>query len=487
MFDDAALCLDQATLKQLNTQPITIAVVGHVNIGKSSVLQTLCHDPDLRLAIGNEAGTTTEVESWNIKHDGTTYMVLRDTPGIEHATEALEALDYDLHFSVEDVIEYFRDKFPNDYKALQGARSSDYLLYVVDVTKKPTEDLINEFLILHKVKKMITLFNFVTVGKDLSYREQWETQLRSHGMHEFCEYDAHHYDIHCEQQLLAKLSAATPPQSLHYRAIEIHGKIMSWEWLKKSSASTNAIVDLLVTCAVTHTCREKNVDRATWKKRAKELQVRLATSVAKSESDCLMQILQIHGLPKTLLERKIEETEVSTRAKDAFFSRRWKRYIGGGVSSGALTGAVIGGTIDAFVGGASFGLGVAIGAGVGAAAGFCAGNICKGWYDAENQLVTVAMDKEGQRLLLARSLHFLYRVQRRGLADPKTEFVVGSESEMQHKLKETACEEHVKQLIELLVRQQSVADRSAYAEKELIAAHLRVIMRLVGIWKVQGN
>src|SRR3546814_10678821 len=73
--------------------PIVLAVVGHTNTGKTSLLRTFLRDPDFG-EVADQPGTTRRVESTQfLIGDGTPALTLRDTPGLEESMAVLDYLD----------------------------------------------------------------------------------------------------------------------------------------------------------------------------------------------------------------------------------------------------------------------------------------------------------------------------------------------------------------------------------------------------------
>lgn len=74
-------------------KPIDLAVVGHTNTGKTSLLRTLLRDESFG-EVADLPGTTRHVESAQLlSEDGRPMLILRDTPGLEDAMGVLDYLD----------------------------------------------------------------------------------------------------------------------------------------------------------------------------------------------------------------------------------------------------------------------------------------------------------------------------------------------------------------------------------------------------------
>ena len=72
------------------TDPIRIAVVGHTNAGKTSLLRTLTRNVDFG-EVSDRPGTTRHAESIDLRMHGQTAVRFFDTPGLE---DSIALLDY---------------------------------------------------------------------------------------------------------------------------------------------------------------------------------------------------------------------------------------------------------------------------------------------------------------------------------------------------------------------------------------------------------
>lgn len=118
--------------------PPTLAVVGRVNKGKSSVVATLTEDD--RVPISPRPGTTVSVTEYPVRVDGTVLFTILDTPGFEDAPRALawlhERVDSaaDRAEAVAAFVETFRDsgEFVEECRLLTPIVAGASILYVVD-------------------------------------------------------------------------------------------------------------------------------------------------------------------------------------------------------------------------------------------------------------------------------------------------------------------------------------------------------------------
>ena len=76
----------------MSTAALKLAVVGHTNTGKTSLLRTLTRDVDFG-DVSARPATTRHVEGTSILLDGRKVMELYDTPGLEDSIGLLDHLD----------------------------------------------------------------------------------------------------------------------------------------------------------------------------------------------------------------------------------------------------------------------------------------------------------------------------------------------------------------------------------------------------------
>jgi small GTP-binding protein len=72
-------------------QAPVLAVVGHPNKGKSSLVSTLAQDDSV--AIGTDPGTTLHARAYPMRIDGKLLYTLVDTPGFQRARQVLAWLE----------------------------------------------------------------------------------------------------------------------------------------------------------------------------------------------------------------------------------------------------------------------------------------------------------------------------------------------------------------------------------------------------------
>lgn len=74
-----------------SSRPISVAVVGHTNAGKTSLLRTLSRDKNFG-SVSGQPGNTKHVETTSVSIDGRPVLQLFDTPGFEDSIALQEYL-----------------------------------------------------------------------------------------------------------------------------------------------------------------------------------------------------------------------------------------------------------------------------------------------------------------------------------------------------------------------------------------------------------
>jgi len=122
-------------------QPLKLAVVGHTNVGKTSLLRTLTRDVGFG-EVSHRPSTTRHVEGARLSVDGEPLLDLFDTPGLEDAIALLDYLErlerpgerLDGPARLARFLEgsEARQRFEQEAKVLRQLLASDAGLYVID-------------------------------------------------------------------------------------------------------------------------------------------------------------------------------------------------------------------------------------------------------------------------------------------------------------------------------------------------------------------
>jgi small GTP-binding protein len=352
-------------LIESKSAPINIAVVGHTNVGKTSLIRTLLRDDQFGM-IDDAAGTTRYVEKSAVFAGDDAVLNLFDTPGFEDSSALLQALE-ELSKTVKAKLpvnllqaliseeENFPD-FSQEIKIVRQAINSDVLLYMIDVREPLLGKYLDEVEILSKAgKPILPVFNFIAGNEQALL--QWREQMAQFNLHAALEFDTVAFDFAAEKRLYQKLQSVLEQ---HYDALQTLIDYRQEVWQGLTHAAAHRIFLLLVEVA----CYRREVED---KKSLSDTDVSsMQDFVRKAEQSALQDLLTIFVFTQLDVELQQLSVRDGEWELDIFSSHVLKEF---GLNAGAtaLKGAAAGAGIDLMVGGMSLGaasmLGAALGAG----------------------------------------------------------------------------------------------------------------------------
>ena len=351
--------------RDTRSSAINVAVVGHTNTGKTSLIRTLLRD-DRFGNIDESAGTTRYVEKSTIFAGDKAVINLYDTPGFEDSSALLQALD-GLSRTVEarlpaDVLrafiaqaEHFAE-FEQEIKVLRQSTRSDVLLYMIDVREPLLGKYRDEVEILSMAgKPIVPVFNF-TAGNSESLA-RWREQMAQFNLHAALNFDTVAFEFEAEKRLYQKLQS-----QLESRYDELQSLINYRQevWTNLVHAAARRIFRLLaeVTCYRREVAGGSGITDADV--------ASMQDFVRNAEQQALRDLLTIFAFTQTDVE--LQQLPVRDgRWKLDIFSPHMLHDFGLNAGATALKGAAAGAGIDLMVGGLSLGaaslLGAALGSG----------------------------------------------------------------------------------------------------------------------------
>lgn len=341
---------------------LNIAVVGHTNTGKTSLIRTMLRSTQFG-EIEDAAGTTRHVERATIFAGNEAIINLHDTPGIEDSHALLKQLKSvsTQHKTLPstEILEKFisttaiDDPLEQEAKVIRQVLRSDVLLYIIDVREPILEKYLIEIEILSKaMKPIIPVFNFIA-----GHTEElgiWRKKLATFNIHASLEFDTVAFSFEAEKRLYQKIQSLV---ELHYDSLQklIHHRAKIWDQLCLSAA--RRITDLIVSVACHRESKHNQGDNTANSAAAQKLK----DFVRKAEQSCLRDLLAIFNFSeKDVALQKIPVSNGQWQL-DIFAPGVLKAY-GLDVGSAALKGAAAGAGIDLMVGGLSLGAASALGA-----------------------------------------------------------------------------------------------------------------------------
>ncbi|MEN6670306.1 DUF3482 domain-containing protein [Psychrobacter sp. B38] len=374
--DDDALLLNKDTESDHTTHKKTIAsgealklaVVGHTNTGKTSILRTLLRDVYFG-EVKNEAATTRHVEQAQLtdSQTGDVLVALYDTPGLEDASGLMDWLE-DNTASRRDGIERlqqflasdiakgsdnnskFDDLQAYDYsqeaKVIRQLLASDMAIYVVDAREPVLGKYKDELAILSWAAiPVMPVFNF-TDSQDANI-DEWQTMLARRNLHISTRFDSVAFEFEDEMRLWQNLATMLT----HSEMLEQLMTRRTENWAQLYDEANIIIADFLLNVAAF--VREIDDDDDPM-----PVLQQMQEAVRQSERTMQHNLLNLYKF----YDNAVAATPLELQAyqQDPFDPELLKSY-GIRTTSGAAAGALLGLGIDAAALGTTLGLGAAIG------------------------------------------------------------------------------------------------------------------------------
>jgi hypothetical protein len=390
-----------------------VAVVGHTNTGKTSLLRTLTRD----IAFGEVSprpAVTRHVEGTALLVDGQPRLELYDTPGLEDSIGLLDHLDRLQRDRREEgvvVIERFlgsaaaRRQFTQEAKALRQVLASGVALYVIDARDPVRAKHRDELEVLRRcARPIVPVLNFVASAE--ARTETWRQHLSRAGLHAVAEFDTVVFDEEGEIRLFEKMRSLL---DAHRETLTdlIRDRRSQRATLVRDSA--RRLAEMLVdaaACVVTAPAGDAQA--------ANEAVDELRRRIRTCEQSCVDDLLALHRFgPDDCAPDALPITD--GRWGTDLFSPEALRVFGLRAGGGAAAGAVAGMAVDAMFAGLSLGAATATGAAIGAL--WSTGQLHgRRLLDRMRGLSELRCDDNTLRILAARQVMLVRALLRRGHA-----------------------------------------------------------------------
>lgn len=179
--------------KNVRSQNISIAVVGHTNTGKTTLIRTLMKTSIGE--VGDSANVTKKGQSYFFEGLQATFI---DTPGFQYASNLMMYLDSLKENPDFKMSQSWQEKMVYDLDAIASIESTDVVLYIASLTIVPDDNYKEEIsLILKKCSKVVTVIN--QYKKELAASDkisvdnrvtQWKNLFQEHSI-DVIIFDAH--------------------------------------------------------------------------------------------------------------------------------------------------------------------------------------------------------------------------------------------------------------------------------------------------------
>jgi len=392
---------------------LRLAVVGHTNTGKTSLLRTLTRDPEFG-EVRDNPGTTRKVQGAHLLADGQRLATLYDTPGLEDASALLDYLDTLIKPGERpdgpERLNRFLDspesrrRFEQETRVLRQLLDSDAALYVIDardpVLGKHRDEL---QLLAYAGKPLLPILNFTHTPQ--SRLPAWREALRRLGLHVLVEFDTIAPPLDGQSSLYERLALLLETSAHKLQALR---DALRREDQRRRQDALRLIAELLIDAAAwrVHCAADQPALEAATQTLRERLRQR--------EQRCVDALLQCHHFDSRSYPAHSLPLQGERWGMDLFHPQALKNlgiHVGKGMAAGAMTGA----TVDAFLAGVSLGAATLAGAAIG---GLWQGadklgkrllGRLRGWRE-------LSVDDSVLRLLALRQLTLLQALERRGHA-----------------------------------------------------------------------
>lgn len=340
-----------------------IAVVGHTNAGKTSLLRTLTRSIEFG-DVSIHPATTRHVEQATLAVSGHDHIALFDTPGLEDSSGLLAYIEKLKEERAEDWVECLnafistpelQSEFAQEAKALGQVLQADVVLYVVDARLKVRAKYRDELEILGRcARPVVPVLNFI--ADEENEVASWRAQLARVNMHAIVAFDTVVFDELGEIALYQKIATLLDAKAAVFEALIDELKIRR-EQLKKASATI--IAEMLIDCLMARRLYDKDDDAAR-DKAADELK----SAIRQRENQAVSQLLEAHMFDLNSYIAADLKFQHGSWEEDAFDAKVLERF-GLDASKAMVGGAAAGLAIDLMVGGISLGAAALTGAALG--------------------------------------------------------------------------------------------------------------------------
>ncbi len=334
-------------------KPLKLAVVGHTNVGKTSLLRTLTRDVGFG-EVSHRPSTTRHVEGARLSVDGEALLELYDTPGLEDAIALLDYLErlerpgerLDGPARLARFLEgsEARQRFEQEAKVLRQLLASDAGLYVIDAREPVLAKYRDELEVLASCgKPLLPVLNFVSSAH---HREpDWREALARLGLHALVRFDSVAPPEDGERRLYESLALLLESARGQLERLVADQQAQR---LARQQSAARLIAELLIDCAA---CRRSVASDVELEREAIS---ELRNAVRQREQRCVEALLKLYAFrPQDAAASDLPLLD--GRWGDDLFNPETLKQLGVRVGGGIAAGAAAGAGVDLLVGGLTLG------------------------------------------------------------------------------------------------------------------------------------
>ena len=366
----------------MSQDPLRIAIVGHTNAGKTSLLRTLTRKVDFG-EVSDRPGTTRHAETIDLRIDGREAVRFIDTPGLEDSVALLEYLQQLDGESRPAKVRAFlagpeaRASFEQEAKVLRALiGEADAAMVVIDTREPVLPKFRAEIEILTWcAKPVMPVLNFVRYLN--SRRDEWHQMLLEAGLHARVEFDVVAPFNGSEQQLYSDLATLLPA-----RRAQLNGIVdaLAQQARERRLAACRVIASALIDVAAMR--RALPAEEFADETRQKAFVRAFQDDVRRHARHAVDELLAVFAFRASDAEMN-ELPQLAGRWEDDLFNPELLKEAGKRLGLGAMIGAGIGAVADVAMAGLSLGAATTLGATLGGAA---SGGWRPLWRKLENRL-----------------------------------------------------------------------------------------------------
>src|SRR5690554_4224748 len=274
---------------------LMLAVVGHTNTGKTSLMRTLLHDSQFG-EVDSRPSTTREVTSIDVDANGQVLMRLFDTPGLEagsdlydHLVQSESSFRHDGPAQVRHFLNTMAaaHDFEQESKVLRQLLKCHAALYVIDVRDPVLPKYQDELSVLARCgKPILPILNFT--AKKPNNVNEWKLALTKVNLHAHIEFDAVSPPEGGESILLNRLGAIVPGFHEQLQQLALYRQAQRQQRL---DTGLTQIVELLVDVAAFH----ERVVPQTAENELKLIIENMQNLVKRRERNCVTEMLALYA------------------------------------------------------------------------------------------------------------------------------------------------------------------------------------------------
>ncbi len=339
-----------------------IAVIGHPNEGKSSVLSTLAEDDSVR--ISNMPGETTVCQTFPVSIDGREVLRFTDTPGFQNPQRVLAELEK-LADEAGDCVTRFRTMFKDskqlqdDVELLSPVERGAGIIYVVDGSR-PVRNVDRAEMEILRLTGRPRMAVINCKDNTFDYLASWKNEFRR-SFNANRVFNAHRATYAERILLLEALKSVDQDwQPLLDQVIAA----FKTDWNNRNQQTVDILLDLFSEC-LQHTVSASLKDDTDQEKLKEHLLTVFHSSITEKET-------KAHNRVQRLYKHNIFNyslPEYSLLHEEIFSKKTWELF---GLSKkqlavfGGLGGAALGAGLDLAAGGAMLGLATGLAGAAGA-------------------------------------------------------------------------------------------------------------------------